>query len=97
MTKLERRLADIQPDTNSINADKEKLGKIYQDLNNQFNILDLMIRVKSNNGEDVTEYLSKQEILIKEMDENNVRLEYLLERAKKLAEKTINLLGNFIL
>ena len=96
MTELERRIAEIQADMNSINVDKARAEKINEDLMNQVNILDLLIGAKLTRGEDISELLSKKDGLIKELEVNNDRLENLLDRLKEVMIKSMNLLGNIM-
>lgn len=96
MTELERRIAEIQADMNSINVDKARAEKINEDLMNQVNILDLLIGSRISRGEDISELLSKKDGLIKELEANNDRLENILDRLKEVMIKSMKLLGNIM-
>lgn len=94
MTERERRLADIQADMNMLKAEKEKLEKVQQDLSNQVTLLNLFIAAKIENGEDVSEYLAKQEDLNKELYILDDKLDDLLDKTKNTMKKLINLVEN---
>lgn len=97
MTERERRLADIQADMNMLKAEKEKLEKVQQNLSNQVTLLNLFIAAKIENGEDVSEYLAKQEDLNKELYILDNKLDDLLDKSKNTLKKLINVAsGNML-
>ena len=97
MTEKERRLADIQADMNMLKVEKEKLEKVQQDLSNQVTLLNLFIAAKIEKGEDVSEYLIKQDDLNKELYILDERLDNLLDKTKNTMKKLINVAsGNML-
>ena len=96
MTAFERKICEFKAEENAIRSEKEKLDKIHMDLVNQTNLLNLIIAAKIKDGDDVTDFLSKQEDLNKEIDRLNSRVEDLAERTNKLIINYRKLLGNII-
>lgn len=96
MTAFERKMCEFKAEDNAIHAEKEKLDKVRLDLVNQSNLLNLVIAAKVETGDDVTEYLSKQDILNNEIDKYKNRLEDLEKRIDKLIIDYKKLLGNIM-
>lgn len=86
INKLAKLKEDLEVEKQAMTKKRDEFTKTHDDLTNMYNILDELIKCKMPKGEDVTVYLDKQEVLLKELDENNKAMQdYLKEADKRVA------------
>ena len=83
INKLAKLKEDLEVEKQSMTKKHDEFTKTHDDLTNMYNILGELIKCKMQNGEDVTVYLDKQDVILKELGENNKAMQDYLEESDR--------------